>query len=339
MLQLRNACGADDLMGLWKLCFPDRVAWAEVFMRDIFSPEHTLVAVEDGVLAGAVYDTAASFEFRGMDVPVTYLLGLGVHPDFRGRGIATEMIRRLCADTAEKNIPFLLATPCSERLFDFYGKLGFAASTWLARDPFTRKELTETDEKPQPMPPDAAFKANGIYEDVLRHRDHLHRDAAAWRFAALAAENAGGGMLALRREGEVCGYAIYERRQDQVLVREVFAFDEPGYDALRRGVLDAAGVDAAVMESPACHHNMHAYGMLRAADAAGVLALASAYRPMDLTLEVADELVAENNARYTVRGDEITKEARSGRVYLTPEQLVQTIMGVGPAPYANLLFS
>ena len=107
MLQLRNACGADDLMGLWKLCFPDRVAWAEVFMRDIFSPEHTLVAVEDGVLAGSVYNTSASFEFRGMDVPVTYLLGLGVHPDFRGRGIATEMIRRLCADRAEKNIPFL----------------------------------------------------------------------------------------------------------------------------------------------------------------------------------------------------------------------------------------
>ena len=227
MIEFRNACGSDDLMGLWQRCFPDRTAWGELFLRDMYVPEHTFVAVREGRPAGAVYGTPSAFEVRREAVPVTYLLGLGVDPEFREQGIAAALVRKLCESTAAAGVPFVLVTPCSERMLKYYQRLGFTVSTWLAKDPFTREQLTATEEQPQPLPPDAAFKANGVYEEVLRHRDHLHRSAAAWRFAALTAEAAGGGMLALTRDGEFCGYAVYERRPEGVLVREVFAEDEP----------------------------------------------------------------------------------------------------------------
>lgn len=337
---IRHAAGADDLRRLWDECFPVERDWAALYMRERYSPERVLVVEENGELAGMVHFNPSSLDYHGSSVAVMHMFGLGISPDLRGRGYARELVRHLCGLAAEKGIPMLAVSPYSDDLRGFYRRLGFGDAFSVSRENYGRDELGELSETVGPVTPDGAFKANTMYEKVLRHRCHLHRSAADWRFLTLAAEITGGRMLCVRRDGELCGYAVYMKRDGEVTVREVFAEDEVEYNALRAGVLEDAGVDSAKIESPACAHSAKKGAMLRPVDASALFALAAGYRPLEgeMTVELEDPLLPECSGRYTVRASDVSKGDRSGSVFITPGQLVETVMSAGPAPYANLLF-
>ncbi len=132
-----------------QICFPPHEACSEKAMteRIAVAPEMFLVAIdkENGLVAGFLNGIATKEEaFRdefftdanlqdesGKNV---MLLGLDVLPEYRGKGLATEIVRQYAAREMKNGRKKLILTCLAEKV-TFYEKMGFincgiADSTW-----------------------------------------------------------------------------------------------------------------------------------------------------------------------------------------------------------------
>ena len=137
----------EETIEIEQICFPPNEACSPKSMRERIAaaPELFLIAEEDGIIAGFLngisteekvfrdeFFTDASLHDRaGTNV---MLLGLDVRPEFRRRGLATEIVRRY-ADMAAKTGRKQLILTCLEDKVCMYRKMGFldrgmANSTW-----------------------------------------------------------------------------------------------------------------------------------------------------------------------------------------------------------------
>lgn len=139
----------DQAVAIEQICFPPHEACSEKSMTDRIKkvPDSFLVAVDKttGKLAGFLnglatneeafrdefFTNAELYEPDGMQV---MLLGLDVSPEYRGRGLATELVNRYAQRERENHRKRLILT-CLDDKVEMYKKMGFqddgtANSTW-----------------------------------------------------------------------------------------------------------------------------------------------------------------------------------------------------------------
>lgn len=149
--EFRNICAdeATQAVAIEQICFPPHEACSERHMRERIAkvPELFLVAVdkETGKLAGflnglATNESSFRDEFfldanlynpEGKNV---MLLGLDVLPEYRGQGLAREIVRQYISREADNDRNMLILT-CLESKVKMYEKMGFrdegiSASSW-----------------------------------------------------------------------------------------------------------------------------------------------------------------------------------------------------------------
>lgn len=122
-----------------QICFPPHEACSRKMMRErvLKAPELFLVAVdkESGKIAGflnglATDETVFRDEFftnAGLHNPTgenVMLLGLDVLPEYRGRGLAREIMMRYCCREKAKGRKRLILT-CLESKIKMYEKMGY----------------------------------------------------------------------------------------------------------------------------------------------------------------------------------------------------------------------
>ena len=140
---------ADQAVVIEQICFPPNEACTEENMKSRIAaaPECFLVAVDPvtGKIAG-FFNGIATEEGRFRDEFFTdarlhtpsgkniMLLGLDVLPEYRGRGLARELVKRYAQREQEKGREAMFLTCLAEKV-DMYLKFGFidlgiANSTW-----------------------------------------------------------------------------------------------------------------------------------------------------------------------------------------------------------------
>ncbi len=132
-----------------QICFPPHEACSEKSMRErvVGAPETFLVAVDaqNGKMAGFLNGLVTKEEsFRDefftnirlhdADGKQVMLLGLDVLPEYRGQGLATELVRRYVERECARGRKRLILT-CLDSKVEMYRKMGFvddgiANSTW-----------------------------------------------------------------------------------------------------------------------------------------------------------------------------------------------------------------
>ena len=140
---------ADQAAEIEKLCFPPNEACSETMMKErvAAAPELFLVAVDrkTGKLAGFLnglstkecafrdefFSDSGLYDPEGKNV---MLLGLDVLPEYRGHGLAREIVSRYLRRERERGRRLLILT-CLESKIKMYEKMGFrnygiAKSSW-----------------------------------------------------------------------------------------------------------------------------------------------------------------------------------------------------------------
>ena len=130
---------ADQAVSMEKICFPPNEACSETMMKERIAkaPELFLVAVdkESGKLAGFLNGLAtdeASFrdefftdaQLYNPDGANVMLLGLDVLPEYRGQGLAREIVSHYLARERDKNRAQVILT-CLDSKVGMYEKMGF----------------------------------------------------------------------------------------------------------------------------------------------------------------------------------------------------------------------
>ncbi|MBE5686480.1 MAG: GNAT family N-acetyltransferase [Alistipes sp.] len=109
---------------LWMKAFGDDEQFADSFIMRYYSRRRMLTAEAEGRTAAMLH----LLPFRTELGRTTYIYGVATDPAFRGRGLASQLMReamRLIADRGD-DAAFLIPTPGKEWLREFYGRFGFA---------------------------------------------------------------------------------------------------------------------------------------------------------------------------------------------------------------------
>ena len=104
---------------LYDICFPDEGAFADALFLT-YAPDCLRTIEIDGAVAAMLFSIPYPIVLENGTQSARYLYAVATHPDHRGKGLASRLLR----EEAARGPVFL--RPMSPELFDFYKKVGFA---------------------------------------------------------------------------------------------------------------------------------------------------------------------------------------------------------------------
>ena len=116
-----------ELRALWREAFGDTEAFMDDFFRIAYSKSRCRVIRRDGKTVCALY----WFDVYCGCRKLAYLYGVATLNRYRGQGIASYLIEKTCKELTEKGYSGVILVPGSQKLFEFYKKLGFFSCTML----------------------------------------------------------------------------------------------------------------------------------------------------------------------------------------------------------------
>ncbi|GGW91024.1 GNAT family N-acetyltransferase [Streptomyces noursei] len=312
---------------------PERRAW----WRAVTETERAF-AVRDG---GEIVGTGGSFSFGltvpgGAELPVAGVTLISVQPTHRRRGVLRSMMRHQLTDVHARGEALAVLTATEPAI---YGRFGYGPATQGMSMTVDTVRLAApdlpgvADVRLRLVDPAAAVAAcERVYAQLVPTRPGMLARRPHWeRLPVLdpESERNGAGQLQCvlaEVDGEVRGYARYAVKPDwdhagprgSVLVRHIDALDPVAYAALWRylfGIDLTASVVARgrpvddpllhlVADQRRCEIRVQEQLFARPVDVGAALAARTYRRPVDVVLEVADDLCPWNAGRWWLSGDE-----------------------------------
>lgn len=134
-----------DMMELWKLTFHDSDDYIKLVFDTYFSLDNSFVRYEDNRLISALL--GVSYKFQAYDkknnkkeIKGFYLCGLATHPDWRRKGIMSQLMEEAekSAKTRGYDITFLI--PADDHLREYYRQKGYQTSSYRQRQVIEKTE-------------------------------------------------------------------------------------------------------------------------------------------------------------------------------------------------------
>ncbi len=202
---------------LWRTCFNDSEEFMDIYFTQKFPRAENFYETADGRIVAAVQTFAYDAFIGGKSVKTSYISGLGVLPDYRGRGLAERLIRRVLRRDEERGVALSFLIPGNEGLRDFYRRErhgGYETCSHIA--------LLTMEEKVSALPhfdicldnaPGSALY--DFYIHFLKHHTNTLLPTAVDFCAAIATCRLDGGHLVVaRRDETILGMALARPHSD-----------------------------------------------------------------------------------------------------------------------------
>lgn len=301
--------------------------------RDIWEPDRTLVFTDgDQIVANAAAESR-EVTVPGAIVPAAHVTLVGVHPTYRRRGLLTRLMHKQLRDVREAGTEPLAMLWASEGRI--YQRFGYGLA--VRRLPWTvdRRDVrllprfaARTGRLREAVPGEVRKELAALYERVRPDRvGWSSRDEARWAFLLTDRPEHRHGWsawYALLYEGEhgLDGYARWRVKPKwdagptgEVDVAEMVAATPAAYTELWRFLLSvdlsrtvdfwAASLDEPLLQmvdEPRALGGRHSDALwLRITDLPAALGRRRYQIPVDLVLEVDDQLLPENAGRWSLR--------------------------------------
>lgn len=300
--------------------------------HEIFEPDRALVAVDGDTMVGTARVLSRDLSVPGAVVPAAHVTGVGVRATHRRRGILSAMMARQL-----REVPDALAVLWASESA-IYGRFGYgpAAFGWSYEVDLHQVGPRPVQVRPGELGELAADEAiphlAPLLETLQRRRPGVSgRSEPRWRKHLQDKPEDRHGKTARRivvhrdESGAVDGYALWRGKMNwgpsgpahEVTLEELVAIDPDAYRALWHHMLtlDLAAklefghgaVDEPVQQLVA---NPHALGRrvgeslwVRITDVPRALADRRYAAPVDVVLEVTDDLIESNSGRFRLTGD------------------------------------
>ncbi|MFK4088292.1 GNAT family N-acetyltransferase [Kribbella sp. NPDC020789] len=335
-IALRTAT-RDDHDELWRLFATAMMfdSTSSDLDRELFEPERALVASDGDVAVGTARALTRDLAVPGAVVPAAHVTGVGVRATHRRRGILSDLMTRQLREVPEA-LAVLWASEAA-----IYGRFGYApAARNVSYDVNLRRVM------PHPAPRDhgrieeLTAEDAGIHLPALLEAFQATRPGVSGRSKLLwrrhlqdKPEDRGGAtprQILVHRDaaGTLDGYALWRGKMNwapdgaanEVALEELVAITPTAYHALWHHVLtlDLAGkvtYGHAALDEPlqqlvanpaALVRRLGESLWLRLTDVPRALAQRRYTIPLDVVIEVTDDLIEHNNGRFHLTGDSLT---------------------------------
>lgn len=140
MIEFRTACPEDTFKQeqLWLTCFSDKEKAVKLFFNRNMHYMHGYLAFEGDDLISAVY----LIDCKLCGKAAHYLCGAATLPEYRNRGIMSELIDFALKDAEKRGDKYSVLLPADDGLYRFYSKLGYYEGCASCRREF-KSELSD----------------------------------------------------------------------------------------------------------------------------------------------------------------------------------------------------
>ncbi len=148
---------------MWKTVFGDSDDYMEIYFREKYRNENTLIYFDRGKAVSSLQMLPFSFSFHGTEIPIAYFSGLCTLPEARRKGFMGALIEKSFDEMGKNGIPLAILVPQEESVMDFYRPFGFT-QTFDAGTPLPdlRKIVSESENL------ETAYKS---FDSFFRQRD------------------------------------------------------------------------------------------------------------------------------------------------------------------------
>jgi len=310
--------------------------------RQMFEPDRALVAVDSDEIIGTTRALTRDLSVPGAVVPAAHVTAVGVKPTHRRRGVMSELIRRQLREVPEAIAVLWASEP------GIYGRFGYGAAAWGTSYEVDLNRVgppavrTRPGELSELAVEDAAKQLAPLLRSLQEHRPGVSgRTELGWQKHLRDKPDDRGGKTARRilvhrdETGEVDGYALYRGKMNwdasgpasEVSLQELVAVEPSAYQALWQHLLTMdlaaklefgyAAIDEPVQQlvttPTALNRRVSESLWVRVIDVVRALGERRYAVPVDLVIDVADDLIPANAGRYRLTTAGPLAEARCER--------------------------
>lgn len=279
--------------------------WADWFMAEVYDDADLVSeSTPEGRTAAVALLSPVTMAFHGLELPSAYLSCCATARDERGRGYMTRLLACAVNRAAARGDAFVALIPATRRLYFLYDKAGFATVFYIDEQRYTSLHRFTMPDTYEPLEPSwkiferlESLELNGVRHS-RRAYDHAVRDLSFDGGIVVAAGERGG-------DGAAMAFVVVEGQT--AVVRALLTTGDEATEAVLSLVRGEVGERSIVIEALPGDDSrrLEARGMIRIADAAGVLGALAVARPrLKMTVRLTDPLVEANNGVWRIAGGE-----------------------------------
>lgn len=328
-----------ETRGLWKSCFHDSEEFMDLYFEDKYTDEDNITLRPDGFVAGAVQVLPYRMTFYQHVIHAGYISGLSVHPDYRGKGMAVQLLREAHRKIYNRNGAISFLIPGCDRLRKFYERTQHGAYwTSTYRMETEIRETEETDDRiVVEQPEEWRQELYVFYRRNTSGVDFMLHPSETDFFAALANEDmAGGYVLTARKNRRLCGICLARKEKDgRMFIHSLLVENVQTKNAFIRFLKQADRETDKVyarVPAPGSHDGSVPYAMARVINVERFLnTVLKVYPDFQLHIGVDGDLdIPENNGYYLLENGKVIVTDRRPDSIVTPGGLAAMFLSSYP---------
>ena len=111
-----------SLLDLWKKVFGDSEEYIRLFFDKAYFDSECFAVIEEDKVISAFYLLKCSIKFNGEVYCGRYLYAAATLPDYRGKGLMSELINEALKYCESHNLDFIALVPADDGLYDYYDR-------------------------------------------------------------------------------------------------------------------------------------------------------------------------------------------------------------------------
>jgi predicted acetyltransferase len=300
--------------------------------QQLFEPERALVAIDGGEIIGTTRALTRDLSVPGAVVDAAHVTGVGVRATYRRRGVMSELIGRQLREVPEAIAVLWASEPA------IYGRFGYGAAAWGVEYTVDLHRVGPPNDRLRPgelgvLTVDEALKElPAVLRSLQPQRPGVSgRSDLRWQARLQDKPDDRGGRTERRivvhrdEAGTIDGYALWRGKlswgptgpANEVSVEELVAPGLPAYKALWQHLLTMdlsakldyahAAVDEPLQQlvtyPTALERRIGESLWLRVTDVPRALQQRRYAVPLDVVLDVTDNLIESNTGRFRLTAD------------------------------------
>jgi predicted acetyltransferase len=126
MITCANQHTTPEIRQMWKTVFGDSDAYMDIYFREKYRDERTLVYMENEKAMASLQMLPYQFTFCDVEVPAVYISGAATLPEARKKGYMQQLLLKSFDEMAKIGVSLSILVPQEEWLLKFYEKYGYA---------------------------------------------------------------------------------------------------------------------------------------------------------------------------------------------------------------------
>lgn len=337
----------EQVKKLWKQCFHDSEAFVELYFDTLYNEEVNIALQEADSVIAALQMLPYPMTYSGNTVMSGYLSGVCTHPDYRGRGLMTQLLPKALQAMRQKGMLLSMLIPAEPWLFDYYARFGYircfdyATFHYVANDHPDENILLKSIDYFTP----AAWQYL-YHKQVARQCCVLHTEE---NFRTVVADlQLSGGKIHLLYNGEnIKGIALAypTGNAGKLRIGEVAASSSKSRNQLLQAICrqeNADELEVILPPSEAPTQPVTSLGMARILNVEQLLQLHAVSHPeWEMNIELIDSELPDNNGYYHIERGECQKGGRQSAVRYQQLSISELGKMLLPAeqPYMSLMLN